>query len=93
MDAQQARRIGVAVALAPVVALAPFLVYAGIAIAYGTAEWIQPMIGESLATLAGDLLFVVYLAAIFGIPASLGGLVGSWIGSSNWMTRDRGGRE
>ena len=71
------------VGLTVAVLFAPFLLYAGVAVMNASAEWIRPTSGEGIATLAGAVVFVLYLVLVFGIPSIFGGLIGALIGSAS----------
>ena len=79
----RAARIGVIVGLTVAVLFAPFLVYAGVAFMNASVEWIQPRSGEGIPTLAGAVVFLLYLSLVCGIPSLLGGLIGALIGSGS----------
>jgi hypothetical protein len=82
MDAVRATRIGALVGVGVVMPVAPFLAYAGVALANASAAFIQHSAGEGIATFAGRTLFVLYLYAVFGIPAALGGVIGARLASA-----------
>jgi hypothetical protein len=70
-------RIGVLVVLVPLILLAPFLAYAGIALMNVSVDWARSAGGAPLAFVVGPGSIVAYFVIVFGVPSLLGGLVGT----------------
>jgi len=70
-------RIGVGVVLVPLLLLAPFLAYAGVAIMNFSMDWASPAGSSALSVLVGLGSFVAYSLVAVGVPLLLGGFVGS----------------
>jgi hypothetical protein len=72
----RAARIGALAGIACVLPLSPFLAYAGLAIANVSAQWAGGTSQSLEGRVVGVVIFVVWLLLVFGVPGSLGLLLG-----------------
>jgi uncharacterized membrane protein len=72
----RAGRIGAVVALAATLPLAPFLWYAGVALANGAAQFAQPIVGEGASIAVAIMAFGAYVGLLVVILGGLGASVG-----------------
>jgi len=81
-------KIGAVLLVLPFALASPFLVYAGLAVMNGMADWAAP-VGRLGAVLVGLVSLLVYLAVVFGLPLALGGLIGA--GVQRMVQKGQGG--
>jgi hypothetical protein len=74
---ERGTRIGVGVVLVPLLSLAPFLAYSGVAVMNFSADWASSAGSSTLAVLVGLGSFVAYFLIVVGVTLLLGGFVGS----------------
>jgi uncharacterized membrane protein len=73
-------RLGAVIALAAALPLVPFLWYAGIAVANGTAQFAQPFVGEGASIGVAILAFGVYVGLLVGVLGVVGVSAGLVLG-------------
>ena len=72
-------RIGALVGLVLPLLLAPFLAYAGFAIAKISANWASSASRYPVGPVVGVIAFTLWLLVVFGVPALCGGLLGAGV--------------
>lgn len=69
-------RIGALLGLGLPLIVAPFLAYAGFAVANVSAKWADSVLGNSVGLVVGVGAFMIWSLLVLGVPALCGGLLG-----------------
>ena len=78
-DLPRPTRIGALTGLVFAALFAPFLAYAGLAIANSAATWASSAWRYPAGPIVGVIAFLLWLMVVFGVAALFGGLLGAGV--------------